>query len=533
MLQSLRNSSQSWIMRIFLSLLVVGFVVLWGTGDVGQFWGGGRNPVVITIGSSKITRNELIQRMQKFAASQLPPGTDPAPYRDLIKQQVIPQIITETLLDLEAERLGLTVGDTQVRRTIQGMRPFQDEDGDFDKLRFEGFLRGTRTSEKEFVETVRRELQRQQLIQAMVSGVVAPRAMVTPILAWSQEKRAVEMLEIVADEIAVPLPTDAQIDAFYQENPKLFTAPEHRQISLIALTPEAILAQIKLSDKEIAEEFQIRYKGGASRLLTKAESEKILQDIKKDRAEEHFHGLVTQIEDDLAGGAPLEEINKTHGLPLIKLSQVQANRTFRPDPKSAPLSQALIKDVVTQTFATGVDEDINLIETDTGAFLALRVENITPATVKPLAEVRSEVIKYWQQDQQMQAAEKKAQSIVDSPQAQQGLSSFAQDKALHLKQNILLARGPDDHKDLITPKVRQGVFAGALNKPTMGTTADGFVVVRVTNVQRDQGPAKPGELDKLSKRLQVQLQDDIINAFLDTIYRQYGVEENKKALEAI
>ncbi|MEN8236680.1 MAG: SurA N-terminal domain-containing protein [Pseudomonadota bacterium] len=533
MLQSLRNSSQSWVMRIFLCLLAIGFIGFFGSGvDFAQIWGGGRNPVVITIGSRKITASELVGRMQKLAATKLPPGTDLTPYKNLIKEQVKQQIITETLLDLEVERLGLIVGDAQVRRAIQSMDPFLDEDGYFDKQRFAGVLYSMQTSEKEFIEIIRRELQRKQLVQALISGVLAPNNMVAPFLAWMQEKRTVELLEVIASEVAAPLPTPEQIETFYKDNPKLFTAPEHRTISLIALTPEAVLAQVQLSEEEIAEEFETRHKAG-SRLLTEAQSDKVLQEIKQERAEKLFHELSIQIEDDLGSGSSLEEISQSHGLPLVRLTKVQANRTFQPAPNSAPLSQTLIKDVVAQAFETGINEDIDLVETDMGAFLALRVEKITPATIKPLAEVRNEVIKYWQQNQQMQAATKKAQSIVDAPQALQGLNSFAQDKALRHKAGITLTRSPDDHTDLIPPKLRHDIFASALNTPVMGTTANGFVIARVTNIQRDKGPASTQDLDKLSKRLQIQLQDDVINELLDALYRQYGYEENKKALEAI
>ena len=532
MMQYLRKSSQSWVMRIFLFILALGFVSFFG-GNIGQFWGAGRDPVALTIGSQKILSSEIIQRMQRIAANKLPPGTDLTPYKDMLKQQVISQVVTETLLDLEVERLGLVVGDAQVSRAIQNLEPFQDRDGDFDKLQYEAFLRGTKTSESEFVETMRRELQRQQLIQTMTSGVVAPQTMVVPLLAWVDEKRDIELLEVIANEIAMPLPTAAQIETFYMENPKLFTAPEHRQVSLIALTLEGIMAQTKLTSEEIAEGFKAHRREFKGPLPTKAEEDKIKQELIQEKAEKRFHGLVTLIQDDISGDSPLPEIGKTYELPMVELSRVQANSTFQPVPGSPPLDQTLIKDVVAQAFETNVDDYINLVETDTGAFLALKVEAITPATVKPLAEVHNEVIKYWQQNEQIEAAVKLSKNIVKTPQAQQGLPSFAQDKALRHKDSITLARGTDEHKDLISSKLRHEIFAIEINSVVKGDTADGVVIARLIKVQRDKDPASKEKIENFTKRIHIQLQDDVLNEYLFALDHQYKVNPNQKALDAI
>ena len=63
MLQGLRSASKGWGFRIFLGLLVVGFVLMWSTEDISKM-GSGNGSMVATIGSKQISVRQFTDALR-------------------------------------------------------------------------------------------------------------------------------------------------------------------------------------------------------------------------------------------------------------------------------------------------------------------------------------------------------------------------------------------------------------------------------------------------------------------------------------
>ena len=533
MLQSFRNASQSWAVRIFFGLLVVAFALMWSMGDM--FQGGrrgGSDAVIITVGSHKISRNEFVKRMRQVI-TQLPPEADVEAYKSTIKQQVLQQMLTQALLDIEVERLGLVVTDDQIRKIIRSNRSFLDQYGDYDHDSFKSYLYTAQITEKDFVDTIRHDLQRQQLVQAYIVGVVAPQSLVQPLYAWQHEEREVETLEILAKNQKVAPPTPEQIEAYYQEHPQKFTTPEQRDVTVLRLSEPDVAMKIKLTDEEISAGFAQRRGEFKGPVPTPAEIKRITDEIKREKSEAQFNEMITQVEDDLAGGATLDEISKTHDLLLIKLTQVQNDGLFFPTAQSASLSNTEIGVMAQQAFAGDVDAEISLAESDHGSFIAVRVDRIVPATVKPLAEVKGDVIKELTAQLQREALQKRAQDIVTSNPAKQGLASLVQETGGQYKASLTLPRRATEATDMIQGKLREQVFTEPAGTPLMGPTKKGIVIVRTKKVMPGDFSKDEDTLAKFSNRIEGWLSDDIIDQFMNALEKQYKAEINDRVLDSI
>src|SRR5881409_2867392 len=82
-----------------------------------------------------------------------------------IEQQILQQMVDERAALAEADRLGITVSDEEVRQRILAMPAFQENGGFIGEQRYQQLLRMQRPpmSASEFEESVRRQLTVQKL----------------------------------------------------------------------------------------------------------------------------------------------------------------------------------------------------------------------------------------------------------------------------------------------------------------------------------------------------------------------------------
>ena len=148
------------------------------------------------------------------------------------------QLIERSLLDQEAQRLGLEVSDETIRGAIYDNPGFRGPDGKFDRSLFAQALMANRLSEDQLVERLRHDIPRSDLLQAITAGVGAPRPVVDALYLYRNEKRVADIVAFpVAAVTDIGTPSDADLSQFHDSHPELFRAPEYRGIILASLSP--------------------------------------------------------------------------------------------------------------------------------------------------------------------------------------------------------------------------------------------------------------------------------------------------------
>ena len=168
MLRGIRNASANWLGRAVMGtvmvLLAASFAV-WGINDI--FRGFGRSTLA-KIGGTEIPieqfrqlYNERLQQIGRQFGRALTPEQANAFGLD---RQVLSDMIAEAGLDQQARKMGLGLSDADVVRRITGDSMFQTK-GQFDRVKFEQFLREVGYSEQRFLNEQRRIMLRRQIIR--------------------------------------------------------------------------------------------------------------------------------------------------------------------------------------------------------------------------------------------------------------------------------------------------------------------------------------------------------------------------------
>jgi peptidyl-prolyl cis-trans isomerase D len=260
MLRGIRTASTNWlgrtVMAVVMGLLAASFAI-WGINDI--FRGFGRSTLA-KIGGTEIPveqfRRAYEDRMQQLSrqfGKPIPPEQAKAFGVD---RAVLIGLINDAGLDQLARQMRLGVPDDVIVRQITEQPFFRGPTGQFDRGRFEQFLRGVGMSEQRLVAEQRHILLRRQIVDSINGQMPVPKAWLEAVNQFQNEQRAIAYVALGPAQAGdIPAPTPEQLTKYFEERKILFRAPEYRKIEVIAVTPEELGRWMDISDADIKTEF--------------------------------------------------------------------------------------------------------------------------------------------------------------------------------------------------------------------------------------------------------------------------------------
>ncbi|MGA7713617.1 MAG: SurA N-terminal domain-containing protein [Rhizomicrobium sp.] len=253
MLQQMRQFSKSWVSSLFLGALSLSFVA-WGIGDI---FHGSSSTAVATVGRTSIEREEFkrdydnyVHRLGEQRGKEI---TADEARKNGLGPAFLQQEIARTALDNVVSDLGLTVSDDTVSTLIRSLPQFSELTGTFDRKAFLQAISKMNYSEKGFIELVRRELARDQLVHAAESGFAIPAGYARALFAYSTERRAVDYVTLNDNALSpIAPPSDAVLTAYVKSHADRFSTPEYRDVTYADVGPDDVSKTITVTDAQIA-----------------------------------------------------------------------------------------------------------------------------------------------------------------------------------------------------------------------------------------------------------------------------------------
>jgi peptidyl-prolyl cis-trans isomerase D len=260
MLQAIRSKSETYIVKILFAILTATFA-LWGIGDIFRNWG--TDTSVAKVGSQEISADQVSQEAKAEMdqlRSVLGTSIDPDQAKQFgILNSSVEHIIGGVLLDLETQRLQLKVGDEAVRQAITNDPNFKGQSGAFDRDRYAQLLAANHLSEAQFQDTIRAQLVRNQLTDAVDDGMSPPASMVDALYRARAERRTADIVTLAPSAVpAPPMPSDDQIAAYYNAHKDAFRTPEQRGITIATLTLDDVASTISVPADKLKAEYASR-----------------------------------------------------------------------------------------------------------------------------------------------------------------------------------------------------------------------------------------------------------------------------------
>jgi len=247
-----------------IGLLVIGFAV-WGVNDV--FTPQNSN-AVITIGDVDISSNEFesqfrreLQRRGRESGQQL---TNQQAFDQGIHAQILQRMLTDAVVSLDANDLGIGVNRKTARRVVEEITTFQNDiTGEFSEDKLNEILAQNRITRATFENDIYNTLRRQQTVPAIITGIQAPLDYATQRYKFLTEQRKVTVLTLDERAVETPeAPSDEVLRAYVNENAASYTAPEYRKITVMRLENHDVTPNIEVDEDQIKAAYEYKIELG-------------------------------------------------------------------------------------------------------------------------------------------------------------------------------------------------------------------------------------------------------------------------------
>ena len=369
MLDTIRSAVNSWIAKVFLGLLVLCFVLLWGVPELRRTSGHD----LFTSGKSTIKANTyrlaLQDQIKLFSGTnQLPRLLSEAEAKQYgLPQMALSQLQQDVLLDEQVRLMKIGVSKDGIARAIGADRFFQQQ-GQFDRNIFLSYLKQEGLPEADFIDYLAGKEKRNQLIYSAVNDMAAPDVFYSALLNYRNETRSVDYLLVTKKEIGeIKDPTSEQLQKSFDAHKAEFHAPEYRQVTLMEMTPESLLKPADISEDEIKD----YYTRNASRFMSP--EERTVQ-ILRFKTREQADNAAAKLRD----GGTFEELVSAEHKTLEDITKGPAAKTG--------FSSTIARDIF-ELDLNKVSDVINDLEGP----VIMRVVKITPQGPTPLEKAEPDI----------------------------------------------------------------------------------------------------------------------------------------------
>lgn len=261
------------IMMFLMFLLIIPSFVLFGVDGYNKYRDKGQ--VVARVGGNDIVQAEW-DAVHKADVDRIRAARPELDVKLLDTPEArfasLERIVRERVLIEAVDKLKLQTGDAKLARELQQdptIASLRLPDGTLDKDRYKQLAAGQGLTPEGFEARVRRDLSVAQVQNAIANtGFSSPKQAGVSLGAYF-ERREIQFVRFApADFIAKVTPTDAELDAFYKNNPSQFKAAESASVEYVVLDLEAVKKSITLNEADVKTYFdqnQARLSGAQER----------------------------------------------------------------------------------------------------------------------------------------------------------------------------------------------------------------------------------------------------------------------------
>jgi peptidyl-prolyl cis-trans isomerase D len=251
------------------------------------------------------------------------------------------------------------------------------------------------------------------------------------------------------------------------------------------------------------------------------------------QASERLPDFAAQLDDELAAGTDLKEAARTLGLEAVSVPAVdptgknpegEAIEALPPWPEFMQIA-----------LETPAGETSLLEETAAGGYFVVQVEQVTEPRVKPVEEVRDELVEGWQAERRRELAREKAAQLRTRLADGAPLNEALANTGLESKPIEPVRRDAAGTDQGINRAVVRALFATQPGKIADDVVEldDGFAVVATDEVIAADPAADAEGLKLLTSELEGDMRADLIAQFETQLRRDYPIEIDGTAINRL
>jgi peptidyl-prolyl cis-trans isomerase D len=493
MLERIREGAKGTLAMTVLGLIVLSFVF----AGVGNYFTSSTSIAAAEVNGEEILQttverayqNEKARMESQFgeAFSVLSANAD---YLARLRSGVLDRLISDVLVNQQAEKMGLRVSDQAIRETIVSMQEFQI-DGTFNNERYQTLLRQSGFSPADFSDYLRVEMTRQQLSQALLGSDFALPKEVDLAFRLQQQTRDGQYLNVPASlfkqEVDI---SEAQIENYYQANISQFDTQKKVSLSYVKLSSSELVNEVEVTEQDVQDyynTYQDRYRQPAER-----KASHILVEFGDDEqaAQQKADDLLQQLNQ----GADFTELATTQSDDVFSAEQGGNLDWFKYEDMDAAFSEAAFALV-------NIDDTTEVVRSEFG-FHIIKLDGVKEEQVTMLEDVKEDIEQSLQQDKAAELFYERQQRAAELAfEIPESLDEVALELNVELRTSELFERALAP-AELDDPRILDLAFSAdfveeRLNSDVIELSDGEMIVLRVEQFE----PASTRSLQEVSEQI--------------------------------
>lgn len=494
-----------WILKWLLGLVVVSFIWLYVPALSGKADVNTPNETLGKVGDLRITAGEFqkayVRRRQDI--SRMTRGKiDVAMLRRLgIPDQVFEGLVGEKLTAFEAHRLGLSVDDEAVARSIQSSPQFQRDGHYIGNATLRRLLAQNGLSEEEFLELTRDELLQRRLQELVTAGVtVSTQEAEREYRRRNEQLKTAYVLVDVARFKSEVQVADEEARARFESKKDAYKVPEKRIVSYLLVDPQALESRITVTPPEIqdyykahVDDFRQEEEVCAAHILIKV---KPTPDAKVGHPDAEAKQEAEALLKQLKAGGDFAGLAK-------KSSEDEGSKQQGGDLGCFPRGR-MVPDFEKAVFSLEPGALSELVKTNFGYHI-IRASSRKPESVQSLEQAKERIRQMLVAERAQARAEAQMQTIASQLARKKGLAEAGKDQGLVPHESLPFARG-----DSPEPLNSQALVARAFELKKGELASDPFAVPQgfAFIELKDTKPPHVPEWNEVKDKVKADLSDE-------------------------
>ena len=233
MISSFRNFAKTKFAGLLVFIMIIPFV-FWGMGSM---FSTGNTNTIAKINKTKISTQEFIDYLNNSGVPQeyIRENLD----KEII-QELLAGLISSTLLDLEIEKLNISISKDTLLKQIKTNKNFLDENGNFQRIKYEKFLLENNQSAAGFELRLKKREEQKNLFDYIGAGTISPKFLSKKLFIEENKKLEIEFLNLKNLYAKKEDITDKEINEFIKENNDQLKV-EYIDFNYVVLNPKNLI----------------------------------------------------------------------------------------------------------------------------------------------------------------------------------------------------------------------------------------------------------------------------------------------------
>ncbi len=452
-------------------VLIIVIIIAFGFGGFGGGFLSNNQNNIAKINKTNVTKQDLINYINKSGISQKAIKDN---LNNNIIEEILSGLISTTLLDLEIKDFNIKISQNSLSKKIKLNNNFLDENGIFQRLKYEKFLLENNISAALFEKRLKdRELQK-KLFNFIGAGTVSPQFLVTKLFETETKKLNIDYINL---------------ESFYQENQDI--------------TDQDLINFInENSDLLNVEYINFKYALVDPQIL-----------IGINDFNQEFFNKIDEIENDILNGISFDAL----------MTKFNLNSNYIKDYKFSDKSNEIEKKIYKVR-----NNDFDIFENGEN-YVIYRIDNLSKK--KPDindAQTKKEILKLVVQKNKFDYNRKLLQQIRNGEFTQNNFLNFGEDKIQPLTLNSI----KDNNKFEINSV--QMLYSLPINSFTLINDEVGSIyLAKVKNYDDINLQLKANEYDQFSSKENTRIRNNILKSYDLFLNKKYNVNVNQVALNNI